>query len=183
MRRQSPSTFLVTGISASGKSTVGALLARRFARAAFLDGDVFYDMVVSGRVSMVPDPPAEALAQLRLRYRQSVATIESFREAGFTVVAADIVIGDLLTEYLAWLRSEPVHLVVLAPDVETVTRREAGRHTTAYGPGSWDAAGLDALMRAETPWLGLWFDNSRLTPEETVDAILAQADAARVPLS
>ncbi len=180
MERQppAPATYLVTGISASGKSTVGDMLARRFSRAAYVDGDVFYRMIVSGRVPMVPDPPAEALAQLRLRYRQSVATIESFRAAGFTVVAADVVIGALLTDYLGWLRSEPVYLVVLAPDVEAGARREAGRRSRAYRPGSWDVPGLDALMRGETPRIGLWMDSSDLTAEETVDAILDRSAEA-----
>ena len=175
-----PSTFLVTGISASGKSTVGDLLARRFERSAFVDGDVFLRMVVRGRAGMVPDPPPEAVAQLRLRYRQSAATAESFREAGFAVVVADVVIGELLTDYLRWLRSDPVHLVVLAPGVEAVASREAGRAGRAYGAGRWEVAGLDAILRTETPRLGLWLDTSDQTPEETVDTILDRAAEARV---
>lgn len=159
---------------------MGALLARRFERSAFVDGDVFLRMVVRGRSGMVPDPPPEALAQLRLRYRQSAATAESFREAGFTVVVADVVIGELLTDYLRWLRTDPVHLVVLAPGVEAVASREAGRGGRAYGAGRWGIAGLDAILRGETPRLGLWLDTSDQTPEETVDAILERAAEARV---
>jgi len=59
--------FLITGIMASGKSTVGELLAQNFPKSVHLRGDVFRKMMVKGRVEMSEDPTPEALYQLDLR--------------------------------------------------------------------------------------------------------------------
>ena len=47
--------MLVTGIQAAGKSTVGRILAERFERGAFVEGDLMWKLIVSGRVDMTPD--------------------------------------------------------------------------------------------------------------------------------
>ncbi len=88
-----PAVFLVTGIMAAGKSTVAERLARRFPRAALVDGYTFLRMVVAGRADMTPSPSAEAFDQLRLRHRQAAATADAFVEAGFTAVIEDVVLG------------------------------------------------------------------------------------------
>jgi hypothetical protein len=49
-------------------------VASRFARGVHIEGDVFRRSIVSGRVEMTPEPTADALAQLRLRYRLAAAT-------------------------------------------------------------------------------------------------------------
>jgi len=61
--------FLLTGIMASGKSTVVQLLAERLPRAAHVRGDAFRRMIVTGRREMTPGAGPEAEAQLELRYR------------------------------------------------------------------------------------------------------------------
>src|SRR5213075_2939005 len=91
---------LVTGISASGKSTVADLLARRFERAVHVKGDLFRRMVVRGRHEMSATPSDDAWAQLRLRYRLGVATADAYHDAGFAVVVQDVVIGAVLDEYV-----------------------------------------------------------------------------------
>jgi predicted kinase len=55
---------LITGVMASGKSTVAELLARQLPRAAHIRGDVFRRMVVSGREELLPEATTEARAQL-----------------------------------------------------------------------------------------------------------------------
>ena len=47
--------YLITGVMASGKSTVAQLLAERLPRAVHLRGDVFRRMIVSGREEMCQD--------------------------------------------------------------------------------------------------------------------------------
>jgi hypothetical protein len=69
---------------AAGKSTVAALLARRFDRAAHIGGDTFLRMVVTGRAAMTPSSTPEARQQLRLRYRQAAMVADAYVEAGFT---------------------------------------------------------------------------------------------------
>jgi len=71
------SVFVITGVMASGKSTVAQRLAERLPRSAHIRGDVFRRMIINGRAEPAPEPDAaavgsdEAKSQLRLRYRLS----------------------------------------------------------------------------------------------------------------
>jgi chloramphenicol 3-O-phosphotransferase len=169
---------VITGVMASGKSTVAQLLAERLPRAVHVRGDVFRRMVVSGRREVVPGGDEEAVEQLRLRYRVSAATANLYAGAGWTAVVQDVVLGEHLAPYLGAISTRPLYLVVLAPTPEAVARREAGRAKSGYG--SWTVGVLDHVLRDRTPRLGLWLDTSAQSPEETVDAILAGLDRARV---
>ncbi|MFF4782685.1 AAA family ATPase [Streptomyces griseorubiginosus] len=181
---------LVTGVMAAGKSTVAQLLAERLPRAAHVRGDVFRRMIVSGRQEYLPGAPDEALAQLRLRYRLSAATADAYAEAGFTAVVQDVVLGEELPAYVRLVRTRPLYVVVLAPDAGTVAAREAARAKTGYGGtgnggagyggAAWTVPALDEALRASTPPIGLWLDTSGQTPAETVEAILAGRERARV---
>ncbi|MGW2518174.1 AAA family ATPase [Streptomyces sp. NPDC001617] len=170
---------LITGVMASGKSTVAQALAERLPRAAHVRGDLFRRMVVSGREEYVPGADGgEGEAQLRLRYRLSAATADAYAEAGFTAVVQDVVLGEKLTAYVDLIRTRPLRVVVLAPRPEAVAARETGRAKSGYG--AWTVADLDRELRARTPRLGLWLDSSDLTVGETVEAILAGRQRARV---
>lgn len=164
---------LVSGVMAAGKSTVGDVLAGRWERGVHLRGDVFRRMIVSGQVGMEPGAGDEAGRQLELRYRLAVQAAETYARAGFAVVLQDVVLGSYLSMVVELLQVRPLHVVVLAPAPDVVARREADRAKTGYG-GGWTPAGLDAVLRAETPRIGLWLDTSNLTAEETADTILAR---------
>ncbi|MGW0371870.1 AAA family ATPase [Streptomyces coeruleorubidus] len=168
---------LVTGVMAAGKSTVAQALAETLPRAAHVRGDVFRRMIVSGRKEYVPGDEAEA--QLRLRYRLSAATADAYAEAGFTAVVQDVVLGEDLRMYAALVRTRPLYVVVLAPRPEAVAAREAERSKTGYGD-AWTVGMLDEALRTRTPRIGLWLDTSELTVEQTVEAILAERERARV---
>ncbi|MFI5882193.1 AAA family ATPase [Streptomyces sp. NPDC051554] len=169
---------LITGVMASGKSTVAQALAERLPRAAHVRGDVFRRMTVSGREDYVPGAGGEGESQLRLRYRLSAATADAYAEAGFTAVVQDVVLGAELPAYVDLIRTRPLHVIVLAPTPATVTAREAGRTKTGYG--AWTVEELDRALRAETPRIGLWLDSSGLTVGETVDAIIEGRERSRV---
>ncbi|HUZ44769.1 MAG TPA: AAA family ATPase [Acidimicrobiales bacterium] len=162
---------LITGISASGKSTVAELLARRFWKGAHVKGDAFRRMVVSGRREMSADPEEEAVRQLKLRYRLGASAADGYFQAGFSVVVQDIVIGPALLDYLKAITSRPLALVVLCPTLEAVATREAGRVKSAYGPDRVSAEALDTALRKQTPEIGLWVDSSDLTAQQTVDHV------------
>ena len=125
-------------------------------------------------------PSAEARRQLELRYRLSATAANAYGDAGFTVVVQDIVIGNYLRPYVESLTARPRHVIVLVPRLEVVAAREAARSKTAYRPDGISMQALDAIVRAETPRVGLWLDSSDQTPDETVDEILARRDEARV---
>lgn len=163
---------LLTGVSAAGKSTVAELLARRFERGVHVRGDVFRRMVVSGREEMTAQPTEEAWRQLRLRYRLAASTADAYHAAGFAVVVQDVVVGPVLAECTAAIRSRPLVVVVLAPRAEVVVAREAARAKTAYRAGYDSIADLDWRLREDTPRLGVWVDSSDQSPEETVEEII-----------
>ncbi|WP_245679692.1 AAA family ATPase [Actinomadura hibisca] len=85
--------YLVTGVQAAGKSTVAQALAERLPRSAHVRGDAFRRFVVNGRAEMGPEPSAEAVAQLRLRYRLAARTADAYAAEGFTAVVQDVVLG------------------------------------------------------------------------------------------
>ncbi len=174
-----PSILLITGIMASGKSTVAQALAERLPRSAHLRGDVFRRMIVNGRAEMEADFTDAAFEQLRMRYQLAADAADTYCRAGFTVVYQDIILGSVLREVADRLRTNhPLYVVVLCPSPDVVARREAGRGKVGYT--SWTPAELDRELRMNTPRLGLWLDTSTLSVEQTVDAILARVDEAAV---
>lgn len=170
---ESKGIFIITGIMASGKSTVAQLLAERFQRGVHVHGDIYRKMIVAGRDEMSPDPSDEALRQLNLRYKLSASTADAYFEAGFNVVVQDNIIGKMLQDFVGMVRNRPLFVVVLCPHPEVVAEREAARPKKGYG--SWGVTEFDRLFRNETPKIGLWLDSSEQTPEETVDEILTRA--------
>lgn len=174
-----PQVIVVTGVMAAGKSTVSQLLAERFTRAVHLRGDEFRRVVVRGRVDMSPQGDPEAERQLALRHRITARTADAYADAGFTVVVQDLFVGSTLEPFLEQVGSRPLSLVMLAPDVGTVMRREAERTKVGYGD-LWSIRDFDHKVRSETPRIGLWLDSSQQTPDETVDEIARRLPEARI---
>jgi predicted kinase len=179
--------FLITGIQASGKSTVAQSLAEHLAPepSVHVRGDVFRRMIVNGGVGMGPaDPPPEAVRQLRLRHALTASVADEYADAGFTVVLQDIILGIHLTEMVAAIRTRPCHVVVLAPRPDVVRRRDqdrqAARGKVAYRPGDLSIEALDDQLRRGTPRIGLWLDTSEQSVDETVAEILARRSEAEV---
>jgi cytidylate kinase len=172
--------ILVTGIQASGKSTIAQLLAERLPQSVHVRGDLFRRMIINGRADMTPDPASEAIRQLRLRHQLAATVSDTYFQAGFTVIVQDVILGDHLAEMTAMIRSRPLLVIVLAPRASVIADREQSRGKTAYG--TWAIRQLDDALRNETPRLGLWLDTSSQAPAETADEILARAwDEARIP--
>jgi cytidylate kinase len=165
---------LITGISASGKSTVAELLSRRFDRGVHVRGDTFRKMITRGRQDMTTAPTSDAVQQLRLRYALGASTADAYHSAGFGVVVQDVVLGAHLGEYVASMLSRPLVVVVLAPSPRAVAERERGRSKTAYRDGFSTIIELDRALRTETPRIGLWLDSSDQRPDETIDEIEAR---------
>lgn len=175
-----PAVYLITGPMAAGKSTVARLLAARFPRGVHLEGDLFRRSIVTGREEVTPDLAPEAMEQLRLRYRLAAAAADTYADAGFTVALEDVVAGPLLGDYRTMIRSRPCHVVVLLPSVEALAAREAGRGAKGYG--SWSIEGLRDGFAMSTPRVGIWLDTTAMTPDETVDEILARTTASRAAI-
>ncbi|QRG70155.1 AAA family ATPase [Brevibacillus choshinensis] len=170
MSKEDPSIILITGIMASGKSTVAQLLSEQFEKSVHLRGDIFRRMIVNNRKEVHPDSGSGELDQLKLRYQLAAQSAEMYQKAGFTVVVQDVVVGPLLTDFISYISSRPFYVVVLCPNSTVVAMREAARKKKGYG--IWSVDVLDRLLRNETPRTGLWLDSSDLSPEETVNEIV-----------
>jgi predicted kinase len=174
--------FVISGVSAAGKSTVARLLAGRFERGVCVAGDAIREMVVSGRAEMRPDAGDEELRQLLLRYAGALAVAKAFLDGGFDVVVEDVIIGHVLRDFLGLVPVPEFHLVFLDPDGAAIRQREQERDQVAYGQDRWSVSGLQAILREQTDRIGLWLDTTGQSAEQTVDAILSDPDASRVRL-
>ncbi len=176
---ESVALFVISGVPAAGKSTVGRLLACRLHQAVYVPGDTIRGMVVTGRVSRRPDA-GEEFRQLLLRYQSALAVAGVYLRAGFHAVVEDVIIGPVLGEFLALVPVPEVHLVFLDPDARAVAERDRGRAKTAYDDERWNVDDLRGVLSGHTSRLGLWLDSTDLTADQTVDRILADLDASLV---
>jgi adenylate kinase family enzyme len=170
--RNERAIFLINGTQGAGKSTVARLLAKRFDRAACIDADDLIRLVVSGEAPLEPPLSPEAERQLRLRARVASQLADTFFEAEFTLVIAEIFVGRL-DHFRADIKSRPLLLINLAPSLDVVKRRNEERpNKNVFEP--WSPI-LDRAMRETMGGIGLWLDNSDQSPEETVEQILQRA--------
>jgi gluconate kinase len=174
--------FVISGVPASGKSTVARLLASRLDRAVYVPGDTIRAMVISGRADMTTDAGDAQLNQLLLRYQGALALAGVYLNAGFDVIVEDVIIGQVLRQFLGLVPVPEMHLVFLDPNTATLSERDANRTKTAYGE-RWNVRQLRDVLHLETARIGLWLDSTGLTAEQTVDRILADLSASRVVVS
>ena len=88
--------YMITGVMASGKSTVAELLASKLEKSVHLRGDVFRRMIAAGREEMSEEPTQEAIRQLYLRYRLAADAAKTYYDSGFSVVLQDNYYGEAL---------------------------------------------------------------------------------------
>lgn len=155
---------------ASGKSTVAELMAKKIKRSVHLRGDIFRKMIVSGREEMSEKPSKEAESQLDLRYQLTAKVAKGYSNAGFTVIVQDNYYGEKLPYILELLTPEKVEPIVLTPTADVIREREHNRGKSGYI--GFDVDSLHKEFLKTTPRIGLWIDNSKEQPHETVEHIM-----------
>lgn len=127
--------LLLTGPPAVGKSTVARSLAERFAPCAVIEVDDVRRMVVSG--SVAPWEAGEGARQTELAARHACLMMGSFVDAGFAVVATDVLLADAGAVYAAGPAAPLV--VHLGVTLDEARRRRGYRGRAVRGaehPGS-----------------------------------------------
>lgn len=161
--------YLITGVMASGKSTIAELLASSMEKGVHLRGDMFRRMIVSGREEMSAEPSEEAVRQLHLRYRLAADAAKTYYDHGFSVVLQDNYYGEELLHIMDMLSGYTVHLTVLCPRAETVKEREKLRGKIGYT--GFTVEDLHASFLKETPRIGFWLDTSNQSPDQSLQEI------------
>ena len=168
--------FLILGTPASGKSTVARALMRRFERGVHLPVDDVRHQVVSGLVDFSEHVDDEAWRQLRIARAAVTATARIYARAGFAAAIDDFWSSETPDAEYQFTSDDPVHRVVLFPSLEATLERLYQRNPAE---GSFKKAiegGIHFIrpmieQHAKTGWLVV--DSSHLSPEATVDFILA----------
>ena len=171
-----PRIIVISGLPGAGKSTAAALLAQQLPRAAHIEADRLQQFIVSGGEWPYGgrETSDEAERQLRLRLHNACLLARSFVEHGFSAIIDDIVIGTRLDELIEELSELPFSFVMLNPTYEHVRQRWLAMNSPFADSWAW----IDEEIRLHTQHLGLWLDTTLLTPEQTVDQILADQDEA-----
>ena len=117
--------------------------------------------------------------QIDMNVRNQCALANSYLSHGFVPICDDVVSKQQLDIYLSELETPAVYLVTLNPPYTVVTQRDAGRTPDdRFGnPERWRL-----LYRyIETlSGVGLWFDNSNMTVEQSIKYILDNKDACLI---
>ena len=171
--------YVISGVPASGKSTVARLLAGRLEQAVYVPGDTLRAMVVSGRAGAAADGGDAQLHQLQLRYQAALAVAGVYLNDGFDVVVEDVIIGQVLRHFLAYVPVHEMHMIFLDPSAVSVAKRDEARVKTAYGE-HWNVRQLRDVLHLETAHIGLWVDSTDQTAEETVEQILSDPRASLI---
>ena len=166
---RSAGILFISGIPGAGKTTVSRLVAARLPRSARIDGDEIHDLVVSGRLYQADGPSDEVDRQMVLRDRNISMLADNLFEAGFLPVIDDVVVyRPRLERFLSNIKSRPVFLAMLAPDITVAEQRDRDREKHVFQRWSH----LDAVMRHDMAGIGYWLDSTGLTALETAAAIL-----------
>jgi cytidylate kinase len=166
--------YVITGIMASGKSTVAEALARSLEKCVHLRGDIFRKMIVTGREEMCENPSKEALNQLDMRYSITAKAAIEYYNNGFSVVVQDNFLGEKLLHFVELLKQYPTYVIVLNPDIKSIEQREQNRGKKGYV--GFTVESLYKVFIEETTRIGLWLNTTNMSIGETVNEILKRAD-------
>ena len=134
----------ITGMSGSGKSTVGRLLAGRFDKCLFVQVDEVREKVVSGYAR--PEDGEfgeEAVEQFRLARTAVSCMARLYADQGFVVVIDDVCAPfDFAEHYADLFEAAGTHRVLLYPSasvvIERIERRGGPLEHIEYVPVIYD---------------------------------------------
>ncbi len=152
--------LLLTGPPAAGKSTLGALIAKRLQRCAVIDVDWLRVMVAQPHIA--PWLGEEGMVQLRLGAKNACMLAHNFVAEGYDVVILDVLTDETATLYQTHLAPLPHQIVLLLPSLEESLQRNQRR-------GQWLTDDEVRLLYAWEQELRVYdrkIDNSNLSADE-----------------
>jgi adenylylsulfate kinase-like enzyme len=169
-----PGCLFISGLPATGKSTIGKAIAERIAPSARICEELVDEMIVNGWVAPLGGDPAMARRQRDLATRNRCSLADNFADAGYFPVVEHLILDrGQLDLVRASLRTRPLLLVVLTASMEVRLRRNTERPPIDQVPPEYVYP--DDAMRRELGGAGWWLDNSALTVEVTAELVLAEA--------
>lgn len=169
--------FLITGAPGVGKSITAVALMRRFRFGLHIPVDDLREWVVSGIAHPVPEFTEETGRQFRLARGAAAQMAAMYADAGFAVAIDDVVHEpDAEACYLAPLAPRTVHKILLQPPLQVALARNMGRSNKDFDTSVLAEVihsvhhSLGEQNRGDFGWIVV--DNSELSLEQTVDAIL-----------
>lgn len=151
--------LILTGPPASGKTTIGPLIAKQLERCAVVDVDLLRHMVVQPHVA--PWRGAAGQAQLQLGVQNACALARKFRQEGFAVVILDVLTDTTAQIYRNLLHDLEPAIILLLPTLTTALQRNQAR-------GQWLTDDEVRLLYTWQQTLTLYdhqIDNTNLPPE------------------
>jgi hypothetical protein len=146
-------------------------------RAAHVEADRLQECIVSGAVHGDVNGISEAAwEQIDLRLRNAALLATSFREAGFTAIIDDISTGKRLDQLLSALDGSDIYFVMLLRDLDVLKSEWRAINSPFVDAFDW----IDDEIANATEKSGLWIDTTHRSVDETVSAIIARLDEARV---
>ena len=169
--RNGQEVWIISGVPAAGKTNTSKALAKTFAKAAVVSRDELQAQIISGNVWPDGRPTSEADLQIDMNVRNQCALANSYLSHGFVPICDDVVSKNQLDIYLSELKTAAVYLVTLNPPFTVVTQRDAGRPPDDRF-GNTERWRLLYQIIETLNGVGLWFDNSNMTVQQSVGYIL-----------
>lgn len=166
--------IFITGMAGSGKSTVGRLVAKHFAKSLFIEVDELRHKVVSGYAIPEGDFTQEVIQQFQMARSTATYMAQLYAGQGMHVVIDDVCVpSNFVDQYAALFEIPEVHRVLLFPKAQVVIERLKHRG------GLWDDVLIESVLpiyryletMPKDGWIVL--DSSEWTIEQTVDEVLA----------
>ncbi len=164
-----PIICLLIGPGGAGKTTVSALLAKKFSKCVVIEADELRHMVKKG----LTDPfSREGQDQLVLSTKNSCLLAKSFADQNFNVIIDDCVAGKpRLDLYYKLLKRYHLVTILLLPNREAIRHRDSRRTGTARLGKKTLAIHDKFIQRIEQEKRWHVIDNSNHTPQTTMRAI------------